>query len=72
MKAAPTAELEPLNNGQVAQTDEQDMGMTYTELEVFGRLRKQQMCGPFSMFCKLVNTWSDHCTPTEVGGVSTV
>ncbi len=28
--AAPTAELEPLGaNGAVAQTDEQDMGMTY-------------------------------------------
>jgi hypothetical protein len=27
--AAPTAELEPLKDGAVEQTDEQDMGMTY-------------------------------------------
>lgn len=66
MLAAPTAELEPLDNGRIAQTDEQDMGMTYAELSVFGRLRKQQKCGPFSMFCKLVNTWNDRCTPAEV------
>ena len=29
LHAAPTAELEPLKNGAVEQTDEQDMGMTY-------------------------------------------
>ncbi len=28
-KAPPTAELEPLKDGAVEQTDEQDMGMTY-------------------------------------------
>ena len=27
--APPSAELEPLREGQEAQTDEQDMGMTY-------------------------------------------
>ena len=27
--AAPTAELEPLKDGAVEQTDEQDMGMSY-------------------------------------------
>lgn len=64
--AVPTAELEPLNDGQLAQTDEQDMGMTYSELSQYGRLRKQQFCGPYSMFCKLVGTWKGHCTPKEV------
>ncbi|KAK9728676.1 NAD synthase [Popillia japonica] len=64
--AAPTAELEPLKDGALAQTDEEDMGMTYAELSVFGKLRKQERCGPYSMFCKLVNTWSGVYTPDEV------
>ncbi|XP_053678702.1 glutamine-dependent NAD(+) synthetase [Anopheles nili] len=51
--APPTAELEPLVDGAIAQTDEEDMGLTYQELSDFGRLRKQAFCGPFSMFCKL-------------------
>lgn len=29
LQAPPTAELEPLKDGAVEQTDEQDMGMTY-------------------------------------------
>lgn len=41
------------------------MGMTYKELGTFGRLRKQDCAGPFSMFCKLVHMW-DKCTPKEV------
>lgn len=64
--APPTAELEPLSDGQLTQTDEEDMGMTYEELSHFGKLRKQENCGPFSMYCKLVQTWSDRYTPAEV------
>lgn len=64
--APPTAELEPLKDGQLAQTDEQDMGMTYSELSEFGRLRKQAACGPYSMFCKLVAGWRNECAPKEV------
>jgi NAD+ synthase (glutamine-hydrolysing) len=64
--APPTAELEPLVGQKYAQTDEQDMGMTYDELGQYGRLRKQSHCGPFSMFCKLTQTWSKECTPEEV------
>lgn len=64
--APPTAELEPLAAGKIAQTDEEDMGMTYAELSIFGKLRKQENCGPFSMYCKLVQTWSGVCTPREV------
>ncbi|XP_018336301.1 probable glutamine-dependent NAD(+) synthetase [Agrilus planipennis] len=67
VSAPPTAELEPLSSqGSLTQTDEEDMGMTYAELSVFGRLRKQEKCGPYSMFCKLVNTWKDTCSPEEV------
>ncbi|XP_054999963.1 glutamine-dependent NAD(+) synthetase isoform X2 [Sorex araneus] len=65
--AAPaTAELEPLANGQVSQTDEEDMGMTYEELSVFGRLRKVAKAGPYSMFCKLLTLWRDTCSPRQV------
>ncbi|ENN82259.1 hypothetical protein YQE_01361, partial [Dendroctonus ponderosae] len=42
------------------------MGMTYSELSQFGKLRKIDNCGPFSMYCKLVQTWSDTCTPKQV------
>ncbi|XP_050925377.1 glutamine-dependent NAD(+) synthetase isoform X2 [Lates calcarifer] len=66
LAAPPTAELEPLTDGQVSQTDEVDMGMTYSELSVIGRLRKISKCGPFSMFCKLIHMWKDALSPTEV------
>ena len=66
LNAAPTAELEPLSDGKVAQTDEVDMGMTYEELGVFGRLRQRERCGPYSMFCELVDKWGGRCNPEEV------
>lgn len=67
LQATPTAELEPLQDGgAIAQSDEEDMGMTYSELSLYGRLRKQEHCGPYSMFCKLVQTWTGHCLPSEV------
>ncbi|XP_077999861.1 glutamine-dependent NAD(+) synthetase-like [Glandiceps talaboti] len=66
MDAPPTAELEPLADGQIAQTDEVDMGMTYKELSVYGRLRKMSKCGPYSMFCKLIHQWKETCSPRQV------
>jgi len=66
-EAPPTAELEPLDeNQQIAQVDEVDMGMTYDELSVYGKLRKQSCCGPYSMFCKLLESWSNNLTPREI------
>jgi NAD+ synthase (glutamine-hydrolysing) len=38
-----------------SQTDEEDMGMSYAELSIFGRLRKIGLCGPLSMYRALVN-----------------
>ena len=35
-----------------------DMGMTYQELTIFGRLRKLNKLGPFGMFQRLVHDWS--------------
>lgn len=39
-----------LSHSVVSQTDEVDMGMTYEELGMYGRLRKIFRCGPVSMF----------------------
>jgi len=44
-----------------------DMGMTYTELSAFGRLRKISKCGPFSMYEKLLHEWSEtNLSPKEI------
>ncbi|KAL4642031.1 glutamine-dependent NAD(+) synthetase [Arapaima gigas] len=66
LAAPPTAELEPLRDGHISQTDESDMGMTYAELSVIGRLRKLSKCGPYSMFCKLIHIWREVCSPIQV------
>ena len=42
------------------------MGMTYDELSDIGRLRKEQLCGPFTMFVKLLDIWGAQYTPREV------
>ena len=53
----------PLNSYGVPKAD---MGMTYDELSVFGRLRKVEKCGPYSMFTKLVREWGSVFSPTQV------
>ncbi len=47
------------------QLDEEDMGMTYEELGVFGKLRKISKCGPVKMFVKLLDAWKQ-LGPQEV------
>lgn len=47
------------------QLDEEDMGMTYDELGVYGKLRKISKCGPVKMFVKLLDTWK-HLGPQEI------
>ncbi|EGG16403.1 glutamine-dependent NAD(+) synthetase [Cavenderia fasciculata] len=64
LTATPTAELEPVTKEYV-QSDEADMGMTYDELSVFGKLRKIHKCGPVSMYERLVSEWS-HLEPPKV------
>ena len=72
LDAKPTAELEPLaEGGKIAQSDEEDMGMTYKELSIYGKLRSQSKCGPYSMFCKLLHLWcgansEERLTPEDV------
>jgi hypothetical protein len=43
-----------------------DMGMTYNELSVLGRLRKVEKCGPYSTFTKLVHEWGSLLSPLQV------
>ncbi|CAM8939462.1 unnamed protein product [Rhodiola kirilowii] len=63
--APPTAELEPIR-ANYSQLDEVDMGMTYEELSVYGRMRKIFRCGPVSMFKNLCFKWGSKLTPSEV------
>lgn len=56
--ATPTAELEPVTEDYV-QSDEADMGMSYAELTIFGRLRKEKKMGPYSCFTYLVHAWGN-------------
>ncbi|KAL8716169.1 MAG: hypothetical protein Q9220_000074 [cf. Caloplaca sp. 1 TL-2023] len=64
LTATPTAELEPITASYV-QSDEADMGCTYEELSIFGRLRKINQLGPFSMWLRLCSDWT-HMTPRQV------
>jgi NAD+ synthase (glutamine-hydrolysing) len=65
INATPTAELEPITADYV-QSDEADMGMTYAELSIFGKLRKEKKLGPFGMFQRLLHDWKDQYSPREV------
>ena len=57
--------VEPIRE-DYAQTDEEDMGMTYDELGVYGRLRKIARLGPVEMFKRLLHEWKDRGTPAEI------
>ena len=65
LDAVPTAELEPITETHV-QSDEADMGFTYDELSVLGRLRKSFKLGTVGMFERLVVDWSDRMNPQQV------
>ena len=41
------------------------MGMTYKELDEFGKLREIERCGPLTMFERLLVKW-DHLPASEV------
>lgn len=49
LEATPSAELIPLSD-QGPQSDEQEMGITYKELSVFGQLRKNERLGPWGQW----------------------
>jgi NAD+ synthase (glutamine-hydrolysing) len=52
------------------QLDEVDMGMTYEELGIYGRLRKVERCGPVSMFRRLLVEWRGRCALVCCGACS--
>ncbi|GMR47722.1 hypothetical protein PMAYCL1PPCAC_17917, partial [Pristionchus mayeri] len=58
VSSVPTAELRPLVDGKVAQTDEEEIGLTYDELSVIGSLRKPGLMGPYALFEALLSIWS--------------
>lgn len=68
LDAIPSAELIPIGEDKAVQSDEVEMGMTYDELSVFGRLRKVEKCGPYSMFGKLIQEWGTFLSPLQVSG----
>lgn len=55
--APPTAELKPLEEGKILQTDEEDLGLTYVEMSELGRLRRIHHLGPYFSFKSLLGTW---------------
>lgn len=66
MDSVPTAELRPLKNGEIVQTDEDEIGLTYDELAVIGSIRRPGCCGPYRMFLHLVPKWHPKYTYQEV------
>jgi NAD+ synthase (glutamine-hydrolysing) len=75
-EAQPSAELRPADGKDVYdQLDEVEMGMTYSELDDFGRLRKIERDGPVSMFEHLLVKWQhkvnsesgENLSPREIG-----
>lgn len=48
------------------QNDEDDMGCTYAELSLFGRLRKMARAGPVSMYRAALGHWQGTLSPTAV------
>ena len=67
--AKPSAELRPIDpkakTSYSTQLDEEEMGMSYAELDEFGKLREIHRCGPLTMFERLLIKW-DHLPPSEV------
>lgn len=71
VEAPPSAELQPIdsdNSSNYTQTDEEDMGMSYDELGVFGFLRKVHNSGPVTMFLKLLDNkeWRAKLNMTDI------
>ncbi|MCJ1289338.1 glutamine-dependent NAD(+) synthetase [Xylographa carneopallida] len=43
-----------------------DMGMSYNELSMYGRLRKVDKLGPYGMWRKLLHEWGNMLSPQEI------
>ena len=62
--APASAELEPVTK-EHKQISEVDMGLTFEELGIFGKLRKIAHMGPVSIYEKLKNVW-DFLSPVSI------
>lgn len=45
--------------------------MTYEELSIYGRLRKNDKLGPYGMYTKLLAEWGTRLSPLQVRAVPT-
>ena len=66
MRTLPCHRVPLCREGMKPQNDEDDMGMTYEELGVYGRLRKVVRCGPVAMYRHCCQLWRDKYTPQQV------
>ncbi|KAJ9086355.1 glutamine-dependent NAD(+) synthetase [Entomophthora muscae] len=66
LSAMPSAELIPTSSEAEEQSDELEMGMSYAELSVFGRLRQVLRLGPYGMTQRLLSEWP-LLSPSEIG-----
>ncbi|MEX2502016.1 MAG: NAD(+) synthase, partial [Trueperaceae bacterium] len=58
LQAVPSAELAPADeHGE--QSDEREIGLTYEELSVLGRLRAEERCGPLEAFERARLAWPE-------------
>lgn len=62
----PLLELGVRGAGQKPQNDEDDMGISYEDLGIFGRMRKVQRYGPVSMFTAAVRLWHGRYSPQQI------
>ena len=62
-----SAELQPTQpGGQQQQVSEEEMGLSFEELDQFGKLRILDRCGPLSMFRKLLQLWKGKHDSVEI------
>lgn len=67
LSANASAELVPptSDSDTHTQNSEQDMGLTFDQLETLGKLRKLNRLGPFGMFQRLLTIWN-HINPVQI------
>lgn len=67
VEAKSSAELQPTtDSGVQAQVSEDEMGITFDELDLLGKLRTNKRCGPLAMFYRLQELWR-HLPAVAIG-----
>eukprot|EP00918_Siedleckia_nematoides_P099009 GHVU01216650.1.p1 GENE.GHVU01216650.1~~GHVU01216650.1.p1 ORF type:complete len:726 (+),score=95.58 GHVU01216650.1:506-2683(+) len=66
VEASPSAELRPSVPGAAPQTDEADIGLTYSEMRALGEQRAKRN-GPFSLFQAMRGVWQRRQSSTGDG-----